>query len=473
MKAKKKATFICFANDTVLKVVCCVCANNARPEFLGMEVQALPAQADEKKWTALWQQAFKKLGYDHHPIVISLPRNQATCRTLKIPAVLPQEIEKMSNLQASRYLPYPANELVTAFDVISADKEGYSHINLTIVHKNNIERILKILKEFKALRISIVLSSYALVGLYNAIKPGDNDTAMIIDVDSQQAELAIVSSKKLLFSRSVKLNRDTPGWVSLLFDEVDKTRDTYMESATAEALRKFALAGVGGVLDELKVSLEARYSLPVEILSLGPKINLPQSLSNSILNSGVSFASLLGLCLKEAEGSLNLLPQNVKDEAQKLSRRKKGVQAIVFVLVIILTWGIGLAKHLDNKAMYLARLKSELGNISQQAKPLEDIERRFGLLEAKALSRPNSLDILHELHRIVPAQVTLISLGYEENKRVLLRGQSPELSFLLAFVGQMEKSSVFKPFHIKVRYATKKKISSGDMVDFEIECLKK
>ncbi|MFH0827373.1 MAG: pilus assembly protein PilM [Candidatus Omnitrophota bacterium] len=474
MRARKKFTFSGCVTDTAFKVIKCKSVHDAKTlELLEGQALPLPANADEKKLSDLWQQSLKKMGYDHHPIIVCLPRNQATCRYLKVPAVTPSEIEKMSNLQASRYLPYPAHELVTAFDIISTDKEGYAHINLTIVQKNNIERILNILKGFKASRMSIILSSYALLNLYLFLKPGDHESTMIIDVDALQAELAVVGSRKLLFSRSVKMDRQAFGWKNVLFDEMDKTLETYMESVSSEPIRKFALVGTRSALDELKEALEAKFSLPAEILTLGPNLNIPPNLSGVILNSEVSFASCLGLCLKEPQPSLNLLPQDIKDETRKVISRKKSLQAAVLALVIMMAWGIGSAKHLDNREVYLERLRSELAKISKTAKPLEDIERRFELLEARNLNVSSSLDILHELHAIVPADAALISMSFEENKQVLLRGQSPGLDSVFAFVDRIEKSSVFKPFRIKVRYATKKKTASGDMVDFEIECLKK
>jgi len=473
MKAKKKLTYFCSIADNVLRIIKCACPNNSRPEFMGLETQALPAELDDKKISILLQEAFKRLNYEHNPVVVCLPRAQATCRYAKVPASLPWEIENMSSLQASRYLPYPANELVTGFDIVCSDKDGYSNINLIIVHKNTIERYFKILKELRPSKISIVLSSYALLNVYGALRPEDAGTVMVIDIDSQQAELAIISSKKLLFSRAVKLNRTQPDWMNVLTDEINKTQDTYLDSVSTQSVSKIMLVGGVGALEELRAMLEKQFSLPVEVLSFTPKINIPQNLLNHIINSQCSFAGPIGLCLKETPEHLNLLPQDLRNEARKLWKRKRAWQTLLFVLIIILTWGIGVAKHLNNKAVYLARLKSELSKISKQAKPLEDIERRFDLLETRALSKPSSLDILYELHQIIPAQLTLVSLSYEENKQVLLRGQSPELNSLFAFVQQLEKSGVFESFNIKVRYATKKRTSSGDLVDFEIECLRK
>jgi Tfp pilus assembly PilM family ATPase len=472
MKAKKKVTFVCSITDNALKVIKCSCLNSSKPEFMGLEVQDLPADLDDKKLSTLLQQTFKKLNYEHHPIVVCLPRSQATCRYIKIPATLPQEIENISNLQASRYLPYPGNELVTGFDIVSTESEGFSNINLIIVHKKTIERYFRILKDLKAPKISIVLSSYALFNLYERVSLEDSETVMIIDIDYQQAELAIVSSKKLLLSRSIKLSRANPDWISVLTDEINKTQETYLESVPNQAVSKITLMGVG-VSEELKTNLEKQFSLPVEIISYSPKINLPQNLLNVIMGSQHSFAGLIGMCLRETEGHLNLIPQELKNEARKVMQRKTALQTLLLALVIIMTLGLGVTKHLDNKLLYLGLLKSELNKISQQAKPLEDIEKRFALLETRSKSKPSGLEILHELYQVVPSQLSLVSLTYEENKLLLLRGQSQELNSIFAFVGELEKSNVFKPFNIKVRYATKKRTSSGELVDFEIECLKK
>ena len=212
---------------------------------------------------------------------------------------------------------------------------------------------------------------------------------------------------------------------------------------------------------------------PVEFLVLNPRIQMSKDLAAWQANSSHSLAALLGLCLRESADSLNLLPQELKNENRRMLRRATLLKGLLFIIVILITCGLGVAKHLDNKALYLARLKAEMNKISQQARPLEDIERRFDLLESRAMNKPSSLDILHELHLVVPPQLTLVSLSYEEGKQVLLRGQSLELNSIFALVEQLERSLVLEDFNIKVRYATKKRTSSGDLVDFEIECLKK
>lgn len=474
MKSKsKKPIFICQITENSLKVIKCLMRNSKR-EFLGLEVETLPADIDDKKLSEELNRIFKKLEYKGNPVIVVLPRIQSTCRFLKIPGSIPGEIERIANLQAPRYLPYPSNELITGYQIISTDKEGYSNINLVIAHRDLIERYLNFFKELRPAKLTILLSSYGLGSLYSYINPQDTGSVMVIDIDSWQVELTILSNKKLLFSRAFKLNRAEPNWEGLFIDEIKKTQDAYVKEVSKEAADRIVLLGAGKILQEFKSVQEKQTTLSIHIQSYPDSVKLRDNLLNSILNSEYSFASLIGLGLEDIVESLNLLPQDKKEEMRKVSQRQKHLRLTLFVSGIILILGLGIAKDLDNKQKYLARLNIELNKITKQAKPLDEIEKRFQLLESRSHNKPTALEVIYELHRIAPDQIYLVNLGYEEDNQVVLRGQTKELNSVFEFVAQLEKSVVVKNFNaVKVRYATKKNTPTGEIVDFEIVCTKK
>jgi len=462
MKAKKKnAIFICQITESSFKVIKCLIHNSVR-EFTDLEFEAV-----EKI-----NQVFKKLEYNNNPVIVALARNQVTCRYIKVPTQAPEEIEKIVALQASQYLPYPANELITGYQTISVDKDGYAHLNLIIVHKDAIERYLKIFKELKVPKLSIVLSSYGLCNFYNRIKPEDAGPIMLMDIDAGNVEVAIAADKKLLFSRYFKLNKSQANWESLFIDEIKKTQDLYSKEVSAEAPQKRVIVGAGQSTQGLREVLIKQGGLSSEVLSYQDKINLSENLLKTILNADNSFISLFGLALQDVEESLNLLPLALKEETKRLSKTKEHLRAILFILGMIVIWGIAIGKNLDNKARYLERLKTELSKISKEAQPLEQIEKRMRLLDSRTTKRPTAIDLLYELYQVMPNEVTLVSFSYEEDKQVILRGQAGDLNSVFVFVGHLEKSKVFKNFQSKVRYATKKKTQAGEVVDFEITCLK-
>ena len=106
---KKNFVFICQITESHLKVIKCLC--NPQREFVGLEVEAIPPDIDDKKITEKLAEIFKRLDYSHNPVIICLPRSKVTSRYLKVPAHTQQEIEKILSLQAPRYLSYPPRRI--------------------------------------------------------------------------------------------------------------------------------------------------------------------------------------------------------------------------------------------------------------------------------------------------------------------------------------------------------------------------
>lgn len=470
---KKKLVFICQITENTLKVMKYKFSHSGKGKSAGLEAQSISPNIDDRQISERLNQIFKRLGYTGNPVIISLPRSQAICRYLKIPTSAPFEIERAANLQAPRYLPYQPDELVTAYQIISTDREGYSNINLVIVHKNLIERYLKIFKEWGPKKLIVILSSYGLSNLYSHIEPQNISPVMLIDTDSEEIELVIVFQKKLLFSRSFKLNINHPQWEKLFIDEVNKTQDAYLKEISNEAVAKIVIFGENKNSGRFKDALNKHLTLPAEVPFYSQKLNFPKDLCEDISNSNNSFCSLVGLGLGDINESLNLLPQERKEEERKTLQHKEQLKLILFILGIIFTLGSGVAKHLDNKSKCLERLKAELSEIAKVAKPLADMEKRLNHMESGLQKRLSSLDILYELHQTTPTQVSLSNVVCEEDNQLVLRGQTQELNSVFNFVSQLEKSALFKDFNIRVRYATKKKIQVGEVIDFEIICLKK
>ena len=464
--------FICQITENILKLIKFQRDSSSRGALLGLGVEALAPGIAETELAKIINQALKKLEYKNSPVIISLSRNYATCRYLRVPTQTPGEIEKIIALQAATYLPYPANELITSFEVISTDKEGYSYINMVIVHKDIIERYIKLFKELKITNLSIVLSSYGACNLYSYINPQAPGPAMLIDIDSHQVELAIILNRKLLFSRYFKLNRLQSNWEQVFIDEINKSNEAYLKETGGLRPQKIVILGMRGVSEESQEIVSKQLALPIEVLPYDKRISILKNISEDILNSRHSYASLIGLGLTQIPESLKLLPQDTREKNRKVLKRDENLRLILLVFAAVIIFGAAIAKNLDNKRQYLGQLKSELVKVAGEARPLEELENRFKIVGEQSRKKPSSLDILYELHRIIPANISLSSLSYEEDEQVIIHGQTAELDSVFAFVSELEKSTVFKTLAVKVRYATKKKTASGEVVDFQILCSK-
>jgi hypothetical protein len=474
MKPKNsKVIFLVQIKETTFSLVKCLANNAYKKEFVDLESAVIEAPLDTKKTKEIFNQALKKLGYSNNPIIALLPRSQVTLRYLKVPAQTAEEIERIISLQACRYLPYPANELITGYQVIATDKQGYSEVNLVIVHKDVVERYVNILAEINSKNIRIILSSYGLVNLLSFIQPREIQAAILLDIDLPRVELAISAEGKLLFSRSFNISQKNQEWQSLLVDEIKKTKDAFEKEIPNKEPGRLILITAAKNISDTKELLSKELALAVEELSYWDKINASQKFLSRLTTAEGSLAALIGLGLKDIPDTLNLLPQNIKDVSKKTLQRQEAFRQIALALCVVLIFGLGIAKNFINKEQYLKKLKGELKKVEQEARSLEEIEKRFAYLGSRLQRKPSSLDILYEIHQNIPAQISLINFIYEEENQVNLHGTAVQLSLVFEFVSKLEKSTAFNNFNIKVRYATKKKVQSGEIIDFEIACIKK
>jgi Tfp pilus assembly protein PilN len=134
----------------------------------------------------------------------------------------------------------------------------------------------------------------------------------------------------------------------------------------------------------------------------------------------------------------------------------------------LLTLSLGLIKTFHNKITYLNRLKSELNRILPEARQIDEMKKKSEVLRAQAFEAIKVIDILSELHQLIPENLILFILIYEEGNQVILRGQSQDLSSVFKSISTLEKSKFFKS--AKVRYATRRKTQTGEVIDFEIVC---
>lgn len=472
MSAQQKTLFICQISDSLIKTVTCLSRGQVKREFTGVETDTISPYIDDKKLIEKVSQIFKRLGYNKNSVVLALPHLHATCRYLKVPTQVPQEIENIAQLQAARYLPYPANELITGYQVVATDREGYSHLNLTIVHKTIIDRYLSIFKELKTPQFNIVLSSFGICNLYNRVV-SERQPFEVIDIDAGSVEVAMIIHQKLLFSRSFKLNQQAANWPDIFLEEIMRTQELYAKEVSRELPAKIFMSGVESRLAEATKILKSRTSSTVEVLSYHNKLVFTKKTGDRFFNSPYSYTSLLGFGLEEVLPSLSLLPSVIKVKERAVSSRNEYLRITVLVVIICVITAVAAVKDLYNKNARIKKLKLELAKITKEAKPLEEMEKKINLLNRRLQEKSFGLDMLYELHKAVPSDISLISFGYDEEGKLSVRGQSQQLELVFVLVAALEKAPTFGQFAIKVNYATKRKAQSREFLDFEIVGTKK
>jgi len=471
LKEKKKFIFLCQINEKSFTVVKCSKNIYSKIEFVDCALQEIKPGIDDKALSGIIKEVFSKLSYADNPLIINLPRHQSTCRYLRIPASSPDEIEKILSFQAAKYLPYSPDELTTGYKVLSTDDEGYVHINLIIAHRDLVERYLHIFKSAGIKKVHINLSSYGLAIFYKYVRPKDPGVVLLVDIGLSHIELTIASQGDELFSRSFGITSGED-WEDSLYDEINKTHNAYLQEKEKKIPGKIVILGSQGNCQRALANLHQRLSLPIESISYLDNIRASEDFIKGVSRIGGSLASIMGLAFEKIPDSLDLVPQEVKELRRALARRKEYATFALLGLIAFVLFALGAAKSIENKTRYLDRLKSEIGKVEQEARPLEELEKKSKLWGSRVENESSALDVFYELHRVIPDDVSLVNLGYTYDKQVVLRGQALNLGVALKVVSQLEKSLLMRNFNIKMRYATKRNTQGGEIVDFEIVCLK-
>ncbi len=470
---KSDIFFICQFSETRLRVLKCGRNIARRVEFLEVKTEEFPTLADQETVALSLGRILKELDFRDNSIIVSLPRAQVTCRYLKIPSKIPSEVEQIANLQAPRYLPYQVNELITAYQPILVDNDGYTHINLFIAHRDVVEKYIQIFSKLNLLHYSLFLSSVGLLNLYYTVNHQTNSSAILIDIDIDHAEIAIVDKDNFFLSRSFKVSPNLPGWENLIAQEINNTRNAYLKETFYKDPEKIVIFGSPDNLQGLAEIVKNQSIIPAEIFPYWQKLTFSQALLNQISSSGGSYANLVGLGLKSIPDSLNLLPPEIRSQSRNSLKAREKFRLAYLLLSIVVIFTLGILKNIDNKVRFLNYIKAELNKVEKDARSIGELQKRIEFVEKSHQHKPSALEILYELHQIVPEEVILTNFSYDQGGQIVLRGQTRQMNNAFELVTRLEKSSVFKGFEIKVRYTSTKKSASGDLTDFEIGGIKK
>jgi len=421
----------------------------------------------------------------HYYFITVIPRQFVTIRNLNLPSTKPEEIKDIIDLQAGRQTPYLSNEIVVDYRILSNQKEGYTRVLVAIVHRNIIRRCLDILKRADIIPKKVVLSSEGVANwilaclgrdsAFGGIKTTEDEPFVLIDVDSNSIDFGIVSGDKIIFTRSI------PAGAEQIASDPDKARDKflseikhsfniYQNEEIGKDTDKIILTGAEDGLSDLENILKAEFK-SVQVLNYQnfKELHIGTFIYDTPASKKVSFCGVMGLALKPEGAHIDLLPKEIKAERIKEIKRHQFIltgSLIGFIFVAGL--GISLEK-IYAKSQYLNWLNVQSHKTQIESREVGTTLAKVNIIKDYLNTEDSALDILYEVHRLVPAQIYLTSTIFDrKNRKFSLRGTSNTMSEVFDFVKILEDSDCFE--NVKTKYTTKRKLEGKELTDFELIC---
>jgi Tfp pilus assembly PilM family ATPase len=386
---------------------------------------------------------------DSH-VIVNIQRYRVTVKSIKLPSTNPAEIESMVGLQAAKQLPFSPEKIIFSYRVLGRDARGYSDVMMALLHRDAVEKILKVFDQAGLGVERLALSSEGLNLWYTGRQKPEEKSACIclIDIGMSFLELQVIRNGGLDFTRSISFS-SPEDMEKRVLDEIKKSFFTFRKSSHGLKIDKLVLTGRRSVLEKEAPLLKKDLGLPM--VYVDPVKQWPRS-EDAILPStkefsSESFAAVAALGFNYDKLQTDFIPQEIRlKKLSKVARENLLISATLLLCILLGTGGIFTKNYID-KRRYLA-----------------SIQRRLRQLDFKG----SGIDVLRELYSNMPSEISLSIFDYEDGRSCLLRGTSQKLSDVFKFISLLEDSAYFE--NVKVRYATKRVVGKKELTDFEVIC---
>lgn len=415
-------------------------------------------------------------------VLISVPRNLVTVRNLQLPTTDPHELKEMVHLQAANQTPYSKDEVIADFQVVRANPEGYegyTDVMLVTTHRSVSNTRLQILEDAHLKAQGIRLSSQGVLNVYRMIRGSTDEQSgpvAVVDIDSSFSDFMVTLNGQITFTKALsngaaKLLVGRENEIEKFTEEIQRAIDIYENEGIGGKIAKLVLTGAEIKLTGLIPSLTEKLRLPVERISLmdnlpgAPEVvDLPEAQRGSL-----SFAAVLGLAWDPEGAKIDLTPQEVRIR-EALAQKGRAITPMgILVISIFTTLTALVSQHIYSKKQYLEQLNQEVLRTQREASDIEVLKKRIQIIRHATRLQNSSLEILSVLLRIIPSDIYLKAITFEEGSQVVLKGVSKEMSTVFEFRSILEKQPNFK--NVKTKHVTKSGNNGGnEETDFEITC---
>jgi len=413
-------------------------------------------------------------------VLISIPRNLVTVRNLQLPTTDPHELKEMIDLQAAKQTPYSEDEIIADFQVVRSSPEGHTDVVLVTAHRSVSNRCLKILEDTHLKAEGIRLSSQGVLDGYRMIRGSTRDEESgpigVLDIDSHFSDFMAILNGQISFTKALsiglaKLLAGREKEIDKFTEEIQRAVDIYENEGIGRRITKLVITGAEIELRGLIPGLTEKLHLPVERISLMDNIpGAPEMLDLPEAHRGsLSFAAVLGLAWNPEGAKIDLTPQEVRIRKALENKGRAIMFTGILVISILTALTTLILQHIYFKKQYLEQLDQAVLRTQQGASEVVALKKKIKIISDTTRLQNSSLEILSVLYKIIPSDIYLKAITFEEGSHLILKGVSRKMSTVFEFLSVLEKHPNFH--HVKTKHVSRSSREGGnEETDFEIIC---
>jgi general secretion pathway protein L len=391
-------------------------------------------EVQEAQWISLITTFISKNEVNGERVSVSIPREKALIRFLRLPLVTKENLRKVLEYEAPKLTPFDKEAFFFDYQVLKEDAE-WVYLMAVFVKKEEMEPYLNLMKKMGIQPVSVQIPAVSALNLF-FYHEGDkgHEVSVLLDVNAPFYEMNILEGKEWKDSFHLPLGGEKQEEKILhAFRRGDLKEPSlsramffvYGLDATEKALPSFQEAdGMKGVA-----------SPPMDRIEVGVDETLPDYIYPSI---GLPLAGLTNTRFK-----VNLLPMEMR---KKVREYGKSVFLILLSLAVVLglTWGGGVysryEKDIESLRAEIKKKKPEVEAVERLQKQRTELTVEMAEFEKITRGAVSEVRILQELTQILPTSVWIWQYKFS-GREIEISGFADSASELIPL---LDKSPLFE-----------------------------
>jgi hypothetical protein len=395
--------------------------------------------------------------------ILIIPAYQCTTKYAVLPSTDPTEIEKMLEFELPNIVSYNTQPWAWDFSIIAPQENGASK---TLIVLSPLSIINSHIKTLSSLGIKPNIVTTAAMFYTSLLSTGENQLkptpAGCFCFDDDCMDFFVIENRQVTFLRGIRLKKELCKNTRLIEEEIQRSVSILKENESAGYPDRFFAISINNSTASPAKILEKALNSPVEEIELAALYNEHPPITDNLLTvSPDNFSA-------PAPGKthINLLPKNIKEKHRRSSeRRQMALHALKVCFVLFLAF-LSLKTSIWRKNRLLERCEQRLSDISPMAEKLQFLQQQLSIIENQLQGNISMLDIISELYRVLPKDITIHYLTIEQNKKLVIRAQAKLLSQAFDCIGPLEQSGYLE--NVRQSYANQRQVENSVLIDFEI-----
>ncbi|MBU1894752.1 MAG: pilus assembly protein PilM [Candidatus Omnitrophica bacterium] len=443
-------------------------------QISGVEVKAIKSNSPEDVSKVISSIMDEKLYKKFKPIVLSIPRNQATLRNLKFPAKDKKELDDIINLHLTQEVPYSREEIIYNYEIIEKDSAGFTNIILGIMHRQTLIKQFTVFEKIGLYPDNVLLGTFGIMLLLTKgrfAKSGDTSLKACVDVGEEFTDFFVFKETTVLFTRSIAASGESLKKEENIKKFAGELRQALIVSHVGrlESIEKLYITGMSGTNSKLAEIITNTLSVKVEIVDL---LNVIGSL-RGVKNVGkiierVSLSAIVGISSDPLISKFNfVLPEaKMRKDVREMTKNLFVMGGIIIYLIVVFL--LFFMSKLYTQESYLNKITGEIKKLQQTTKGSMRALEKIKTLQIFMRYKDSFLYYYYELAQVVPENITIDRFTYNKKREISLVGKGTEMGEVFKFVRNLNSSGIFGEAELK--YSRKASKESGNYNEFNITC---